>query len=459
MRLRVSKTNWKVLGGIFASCVLVVSFENCGKAGFDTGSDDSAELSSGLAVTGNAAPGPDLVGKYGEAQAELVQAIPFGIHASFDQISYNSCAGSSVQSGTGFSTLIAGAYTSGGVTYSTPFFNYLNANFPPLYPSTVLTTEQVEQYMGDSPRNSGAVPTMAVRTAGDYNTVHSTSSTAVLGTDIIEMIGSLTDPLAMQGLTTQGSSLNYLPFASSKVLEASLSYNSSLGLAQNVRNDLMGSGVLAITYMLPSGASNEVRAPTDYDGSGYTGQKTVAYGRSYQMVFSNAVAPMGGQSPDSRNPNNILTQVREFDLENPTAALSTWNCNSARRYMVVQAADAPTVCPTENYATLANASYIAELAIVRRQFRADQWDVNIGLRCMVPKNSASCYDGMTDASTNLPVPINYSRNFECYNPAIAATNPNAYPNGTVYQLANGSTSTDPLQMGFCAQFVTICTAN
>jgi hypothetical protein len=100
----------------------------------------------------------------------------------------------------------------------------------------------------------------------------------------------------------------------------------------------------------------------------------------------------------------MLTQVQEFNLENPSAAnVASWECNTSRRYVIMRAQDA-AACPPDSFDDIAgNANYRAELEIVRRHLRPDQWDVNIARRCVVPK-SGSCY--MNSAGTEEPVEYN-----------------------------------------------------
>lgn len=448
MKLRISKTGWKALGGVFASGVLVLSFQNCGQAGFDTGTDDSLS-SLEATTTGNAAPSAALVAKYGQAEATLVAGIPFAFQADFDQIAYNSCAGSYITAGDGFWTIMAGAYNTGGLTYGSDFWTYMNANFTPEYPSTVLTDEQIKEFMADAPRTSGAIPNLAVRTNGDFDTVHSTSSTPVLGTDYVEMLGDLSDPLYMQGLTTQGVLSNYMTFGANKVLEASLTYNSSLNLALNFRNDLMNTGMLTLSYMEDT-STTTVRAPQDYDGSGSTTEKSVIWGRGYSIQFGSA-ATNEQASPAGSLPSNMMTQVRSFDLANPTVALATWNCPQSLRLMVVRQMDQPSACPPENFESLANSSYLTALAIVRRQLRPDQWDVNLTYGCAVPKMGVSCYDESTiDSTTDAIIPVQYDRTHDCYDTSTGT--------GRVAGTGTAYSGTDPLQNGYCAQFITICTS-
>jgi hypothetical protein len=93
-------------------------------------------------------------------------------------------------------------------------------------------------------------------------------------------------------------------------------------------------------------------------------------------------------------------------------------------------------------AELDNASNRQELDIVRRQFRSDQWEVNVPRRCMVPKGTTpACYAENT--VNGVAQGVQYSTSQACYNPLLG-NNPSNYP-----------TSTIPAAR--CLNYATICT--
>ncbi len=83
-----------------------MSFQNCGKAGFDSNLD--SELDAGLSDA-------ELSAKYGSSTAAKVKDIPFAPEATFDTITYNSCADDHLGSNPAFTSLKAGAYKTGGI--------------------------------------------------------------------------------------------------------------------------------------------------------------------------------------------------------------------------------------------------------------------------------------------------------------------------------------------------------
>lgn len=428
MKMLINKAKLRTFGGIAASLTLLMSFQNCGKAGFDGGAE---ELSS----TSDAA----LAAKYGETGATKVSAIPFAFDATFDQIAYNSCSRAGLQTSKGYFTLSAGAYGDfgGGVRVKDSFFDYADSNFKPIYPETSLTENQYREYLADSPENNGAQPMMAIRTSNSLTDIHSPNTSATLGADVMNMVSVLTDSLLMVSLSQKGTIASYLPFSSEqKVLEGKLTFNTSEDLAQGFRDDLMGAGVLTITYSKSGGQVNDVRGPATAVAA-YPVKK--AYGRSYKLGFGN-VAAYRSDGTIASNPNNILTDIWESDLENPSAG-NQWNCDYSRRYMVVRNQDAATVCPQEDASVLSNAAYRKELQIVRRHLRADQWDVNVSLRCAVPKTGTSLACYTEETFNGNAVGVNYNRTQECFQ---SNKDTSSYTSGSIPKVR-------------CAQFISICT--
>ncbi|MEN0058886.1 MAG: hypothetical protein AAGB31_08630, partial [Bdellovibrio sp.] len=329
MKVRFNRTAWRALGGMTATGLLLVSFQNCGKAGFDSDLADSLDAGSSSV---------DLIAKYGSTTAAKVEDVPFAFDAAFDTITYNSCSDSHLRNNSAFFSLKAGAYSSGGIQLNSDFYNYADQTFKPVYPETSLTENQYKEYLADSPANRGAVPTMAMRVKNSLSDVYTTNSAVTLWTDVVPMVGVLTDSLVMDAYGSKGSKATYFPFSSEqKVMESSLNFNTGEELSEEFRNIFMSSGVLALTYMSDSSEVHKVRSPS----SAYP-YKT-AYGRGYNLTFG----PYPAAGAASTNPNRVLTQLIETDLANPGVGSQAWNCN--RVYRVVRAADAATLCPAHTY--------------------------------------------------------------------------------------------------------------
>lgn len=405
MKVRFNKTTWQAIGGVIASSLLLVSFQNCGKAGFDSNLDDALDSSSSDAA---------LTAKYGEATAAKVQAIPFAFDAGFDTISYNSCAETHLRGNSAFTSLKAGAYSVGGVRLKNDFFAYVDQNFKPTYPETSITENQYKEFLGDSPDNAKSVAAAAVRVKSSLSDVYvldSSSSSLALHKDVIPMVGTLTDSLVMDAYIKKGVTANYFPFSPEfKVMEAGFSFNSDESRADTVRNLFANSSILAVTFMQDGEDINKVRSSS----TAYPVRS--AYGRGYSLTF----APYAAAGANATNPSRVLASVVESDLTAPSVPIKQWNCD--RVYKIVRAQDAAdstkpeSFCPPHTYAEIKYSAEIrAELDIVRRHFRADQWDVNVSRRCAVPKGGVSCYKEENLAAKGFPE-VEYNLANACFRP-------------------------------------------
>lgn len=109
--------------------------------------------------------------------------------------------------------------------------------------------------------------------------------------------------------------------------------------------------------------------------------------------------------------------------------------------MIVRPADQAALCPKgEDAVNLANGSfaspslYYRDLERIRRALPADQWDVNLTRRCVVPKDG-DCYG--QEKLNNVLIPVQYDISKTCF------------------QSLDIPYSTTPVN--WCAQFVSICT--
>ena len=170
----------------------------------------------------------------------------------------------------------------------------------------------------------------------------------------------------------------------------------------------------------------------------------VAYGRGYHLTFDRAQTVYTACATGSCGatnvpiydlaPTNILTAVTEIDLEKPTQQVATWTCSQQRRYTIVRYADAATLCPPDPVGYLAYDNLRNEYEILRRHLSPAEWDVNLALRCVVPKKGG-CYDSQ------------YSNLSVAYNQQEAC-----YQNLEDYKSRYGSNVPAKL----CAQFISIC---
>jgi hypothetical protein len=451
MKFRFAKTIKNHFGWIIASGMLLTSFQNCGKAGFDSSLDDSLNLGSVDAA---------LSAKYGSQTGALVAAIPLAFDAGFDQIAYNSCADASqANDKQTFFTIKAGAYRNMGIKLNSAFYNYVDdpQHFKPIYDETkVVQTISPGQYQGflaDSPANRGAVANVAFRDSRDLLKIsmiadHNATAATLDNGDVVSIAGTLTDVEMMDGYTdpyTNPNFANYFPFSTaSKIMEAVLTTDKSdgtdakgnrvtaEGVAIGLRSALMGNNsnnypYLTLTYLSDVSDPYLIRSPASVT------PLSKAYGRGYKFNF---VQPTNANAVVPSNVLDTTNGITEIDLSTGGVISNRpWNCSM--RYRVVRAQDTGQ-CPKM---TLSDATlYFSELEIVRRQLPADKWDVNPKYRCAVPKGITSCY---SEANVgNITPGVEYNLGLECYNPELLAGN---YTGGVI-----------PLKQ--CLKHITICLA-
>jgi hypothetical protein len=413
----------KLLMSFSTACavgVLLFAFQNCGKAGFDDALDESSIDTASTDST-----------------------VPFAYSATFDQITYNSCFGTGLNTNPAYFTIKAGAYEGGGVNLTQAFIADLNAKLKPQYPSTTVTVEQMKSFVGETTENISPTLQMALRTRGSPQQIRNPSGTTpTAGVDFVNLMSDLTDDRIMEPIfRALGGVVNYFPLAlnqSQRVMEAKLIYNNDEGMAYSLRNDLANNGMLALTYTA-AGSSSAFAARMP----GSTTDASLAYGRGYVMSFAADIAPMTqtinnqiAVQPHSKNPNNILVNVSEVDLQNPSGASGVvWTCHQARRYLIVKAEDAAGYCPMDSITRMEDQNYRRELEIIRRHLPAEQWNVSVDRRCVVPR-SGSCYK---NSSGTAEEPVEYNQVNECYQ--------------GIQGLAN------PAITKRCAQYVTVCLRN
>lgn len=434
MKVRFNRTTWRAFGGIVASAVVALSFQNCGKAGFDSSLDSSL---------GSASTDAALATKYGEATGALVAAVPFAFDTGFDQITYNSCSESTLTGQPGFFSIKAGAYQNMGIKLNSNFFSYVDSNFKPSYGESSISATQYASYLGDSPANKGAVANFAIRSKANLYNVYSAASSVTMGTDVLSLVGNLTDPAIVDGLTDKNAGYtSYFPFSTeSTTIEATLTFNSSQSVAQAFRSVLAGDGLLAATYLSSASDPNTIRSP-----SSTTPMKT-AYGKGYSLTFTQ---PASVNATSGRvTPLNIIGSITETDLSTGYGTGASWNCS--RQYMIIRSQDQASYCPALTWDQLQDASIRRELEIARRQLRTDQWDINPVYHCAVPKGQVSCYN--EDFVNGAAAGVNY---FPGGDPSAVAGSPESKGECFNPLLQAGSYSTATIPTKRCANFITIC---
>lgn len=407
----------RTLAGIIAGSVLLLSFQNCGKAGFDSELDST--LDYGVADA-------NLSAKYGAAQAAKVEGIPFAYNTTFDTLTYNSCAESHLRFKKQFDSLKIGAFATGGIHLNNDFYNYVDQNFHPIYPETQLDTVQYKELLADSPVNKGVKANVALRVKNRLTDILTTSNSVQEGTDLIYVLSELSNPLVSESFINRNIA-RYFPFSPDlKNVEAVVNFNASEELAKAYRETLNNQAVLALTYQ-PANAA-EVQQVVKPTGAG----NAVAYGKGYVLNFTAFVGTEGGRAS---NPLRVINSVYEYDLNNQSASGLSWDCS--RKYRIVRKEDRATRCPAMTPARMANAAVRNQLSIAYRQLKADEWDINTDLGCAVPIGNDSCYKEENLAAQGF-AEVEYSTANECFSPTEVP-----YPSGT--------------PTSKCMHFITVCT--
>jgi len=285
---------------------------------------------------------------------------------------------------------------------------------------------------------------MAIRARGNSQSIITPSgSSATLGVDYKSIAGDLTDDRLMDPLvknkTMNTSYFSLAPEMGQRRVEASIAYNSNEGMVQGLRDSLMQKSQLTLAFSMKDQDPYIARFPRN-------GDPRNGYGKGYNLTFNVDIAPYtkinwgAGAVPKWNNPNNILSAIQEINLANPSSNVGTrtWTCDPNRRYVIVRRQDVAQ-CPPDTFASLQNAALRREMEIVRRHLPADQWDVNVSLKCVVPKEG-SCYPD--EYLNGALVGIQYDQRQECFQGLSTAQ----------YE-----TATKPVKR--CAQYVSICLRN
>lgn len=407
---------------------------------------------------------------------------PQAFSMTFDTLAYNSCFGASLASRASHFTFRAGAYESGGVRVNKSFLDYAKAKIKPSYPNPTITSGQVKELLAGSAANKEAQIQFSIRQTSNMKGaegIYRAGATPAVGIDFFNLLGPLTDErwsdtlLAGQvNLTNEPDFLRYFVMGPRgyRNLEVSQAWNASESLAQSIREKFRTDAVMALTFQDPNGAVGQAMGPGASDkvyGTGYQLNfgiemplfrqacrpviQTVSTEPNFGQYIGCSPAPYTAAPPDGQNPDNILASVQEIDLSTGTPTASSWTCPQQMRLIVVRPSDQEKLCPKgEDFLNLVApnavaaptatqsarlAGYYRELEQIRRVLPADQWDVSLSRRCVVPKES-DCYS--QEKLNNKLVRVQYDPAQKCFQ-GLPDIN---------YAIA-------PQEI--CAQFVSICT--
>lgn len=408
---------------IIASGLLALtSFQNCGKAGFESTSQESLELTQQ------------------QIQSDIT---PFAFDSALDQITYLSCANPGA--GANSFTFKFGAYdvrapltpgtpdvVQSGVKITKNYIDWARAtlkpNFDPNNPGNVTASvNDAKIYLSNSKKNEKAQLQFSMRKISDLSAIYSTQSNAVYGIDVVPLLGVLTDdhwatPLFNESdFASANTNPKYVNFfnladAEERIMEGVLNFNQNEDMAETFRERLYSEALLTLGYD-DSLNPMALRSPS-------LDNKRVAYGLGYKLTFSQYYNGAVAVAANYRNPQNILERINEVQLETGRAAVPerTWSCPANRRYLIVRRYDVdlslnpnanPALCPKTRFTDInANATTRKEYEILRRHFPAKDFDVSVAGRCIVPL-TFSCYRDEVLSGTT-PVAVEYDVTRPCF---------------------------------------------
>lgn len=459
------RSKWSVFAFVAISAVVLLSFQNCGKAGFDS-SDENVTLTS-LASSGS--------------DSKLASA-PFPYDASLNHIAYMSCpmAGKQgrkdpVDLNNPFFNVRAGAYDNssyatvfGATGYSAPESSHrlrhgigLNQKFYDYVKTTFKRAEPdfLKSKLMAHPKIAGLNPVLALMNEERSHDAGGLGFDYSLGKGVTPLLSRISDetmanyvvnlPLSTgYGTVKQNFFSAYDP--SQRAMVGSLSWGQSEIDRDNFLTQLNSNLILTLGYM-DTTTYLDLRGMASPDSDNV---KTV-YGKGYRMMFQT-------QSVDGYRAlkSTMLRDVEEFNMETkPMTSISAvessgWECFSLRIVRRVDtlhpctglplqksdcsntticptyactAAGLPTgtvingvkaVCPRQTIASLNSTTggiqkNMLRLQMARRALPAEFWDINTdpNYLCAVPSDSAmslgGCYySGDQDSSKYIQYNLN-----------------------------------------------------
>ena len=169
-------------------------------------------------------------------------------------------------------------------------------------------------------------------------------------------------------------------------IEGELRFAEVETLANQVRDFLTNTGVLALTYQDSAENGTAAIAPQDlYPNENREPRTRSVYGSGLGINF---------RSPGGTVPARIISSVQERSLENPsdTASRRQWTCNGADVFKIILPEDAVAQGCNMLPDDLSNANR-ARLEYLRRSLRPEDWYIDLANNCIVPKKflAGNCY--------------------------------------------------------------------
>lgn len=355
---------WIGLGFTFGLAGLFLTFQNCTVA----------------------APGSE------KDLSSIADKAGFAYEAKFDEISYMSCANLKGldDSGTYFS-FRAGAYKNTGVRLRSGYLDAItNVGVPVIDRPSLL-------YVGSV--NSQVSMQAALRSKNNLQNVYTAAGGS--GREGMDYDNFMVDLGTEKNSELLFKSNNYIRFISTgdpagAHMEASLFLGDSGSVVTFLRQFLAADGLFSLSFSKNGDkASSYALSPYTVVESGATpastsgaNDSTSVFGVGYQLRFSQptySVATAGV-------PFSVVNNVTEMDLESRKfVSGNQWTCPSNLQFMIVRQEDLGV---SVNCQTLPDDPiYDSELAVARNILRVEDWFIDRGGHCVVPKKATAskCY--------------------------------------------------------------------
>jgi hypothetical protein len=381
---------------------LILLFQNCAGNNLGTGTSLSSEITK-------------------DSKILATEAKVFPFEVSINQVAYMSCTSAKSYGGLnlktftfrvgGFATAgtdtAALALKEGGMRVHPNYLTEFNQAFSNLTPSVRETKLFEALSAGALTKNTQLQLAVRSTQTGLRTTVYAR------GNSPENQVDNIMDPLSDIKIANQlvqdskSSPIKYssyfsaLPDQESRPLQGALSIPTALGPDEGTFRSEMANNMLVVGFV-----NSEVSSDTTFGNMPLTKNKS-----SKDSMFGNGFS-LGFTKPPNVNfsgyPSRTLTSITEYDLSGtrPNATGSTWNCGLKMK--IVRDADRlkniyvaggaiRAACPYEPIASQTSPTARAQLQILRRFLPAENWDINLTHKCIVPRNGLDlCYEGSSD---------------------------------------------------------------
>lgn len=331
--------------------------------------------------------------------------LPFAFDTELDTIAYMSCSemGTDYNS-RAFFTFRVGAYSgNSGLKFSNDYIA-ATKNFTPGQRADALPESEI---------NAAATLQLSVRQRSDAQSMLAASGGGSVSEnkDYSNMLAPLDSPAIAERLAAlpEDQRIHYFSGVSGlqgRLVEGSLRFMDSEVAAGSVRDHLRDAGLLTLTYTdaLTSGGI-AARSPDPED-------RKKAFGKGYQVDFRMGFGIDPGNASArpvfTRGVHRVINSIQEVDLQrrSPTEAnIRPWDCSNSYTFVIVRPEDvdsAKTACLRSPDPLNPTAEQKPALEAIRRVLRPEDWWVDLGRRCVMPKQSNGvCYGKDTNSTLDI----------------------------------------------------------